>query len=149
MSIILESFNPCSIGFSFRRRYLHGWDDEDEEFQSLFYWIFLSEPLKMAADAAQERGFNPCSIGFSFRSAGGYVREGGIEKVSILVLLDFPFGAYRQEVANGLHNMFQSLFYWIFLSEIAEHAAVGAVDHVSILVLLDFPFGVTKKTRQK
>ncbi len=60
---------------------MHGWDDEDEEFQSLFYWIFLSEPLKMAADAALERGLNPFSIGFSFRSVSGYVRQGGIDKV--------------------------------------------------------------------
>ncbi len=110
-------------------------------FQSLFYWIFLSEPQPVDPAATSVMGFNPCSIGFSFRSRGFvHLRIGQCQfqslfywiflsersfyyqhrwpaYVSILVLLDFPFGALIPFCLYRKSRMFQSLFYWIFLSE--------------------------------
>ncbi len=65
--------------------------------------------------------------------------------VSILVLLDFPFGVSCGEVPVKVGVLFQSLFYWIFLSEKVMMPLRLASTLVSILVLLDFPFGEYKR----
>ncbi len=108
--------------------------------------------------------FNPCSIGFSFRSEPS--QSFILKVVSILVLLDFPFGVncvificfifaafqslfywiFLSEFrfygpTTEFSDLFQSLFYWIFLSELAGTFRPFQDHLVSILVLLDFPFG--------
>ncbi len=60
-------FNPCSIGFSFRRKLRHLISEAMNSFQSLFYWIFLSERKAKRFQGCFLHCFNPCSIGFSFR----------------------------------------------------------------------------------
>ena len=162
----MKSFNPCSIGFSFRSGEWNNqgathsgvsilvlldfpFGDVKEEsvtfmfvlFQSLFYWIFLSE-RNAAYDVARSLGsFNPCSIGFSFRSGSALPHRPWEVRVSILVLLDFPFGAKRvydsgqngcsfnpcsigfsfrsRAMGYGAFGWvgFQSLLYWNFLLE--------------------------------
>ncbi len=135
-------FNPCSIGFSFRSYTGAGCAWLRVLFQSLFYWIFLSETPDQPAKAGFSLRFNPCSIGFSFRRYNDRYRLPKKVWVSILVLLDFPFGEGARERRKPLILGFQSLFYWIFLSEAAPFPGPCNRLKVSILVLLDFPFGV-------
>ncbi len=119
------------------------------------------------------RSFNPCSIGFSFRRLHSLPLCLCVHYVSILVLLDFPFGG--AETGPGLFRcfcfnpcsigfsfrriavlvisvdggLFQSLFYWIFLSERSRPRLVSMEGIVSILVLLDFPFGVSQPSKRQ
>ncbi len=112
-----SSFNPCSIGFSFRSAAGISGSKPTLVFQSLFFWIFLSECRNGGYWEPWIDGFNPCSIGFSFRSwkrSMPFLRRGS---VSILVLLDFPFGGPMRHRIHIGEVGFQSLFYWIFLSE--------------------------------
>ncbi len=90
-----KGFNPCSIGFSFRSRRNYPLRPCCSEFQSLFYWIFLSEHIRIGQFLIMINCFNPCSIGFSFRRPYRNGRSLGARNVSILVLLDFPFGDGR------------------------------------------------------
>ena len=63
--------------------------------------------------------FNPCFTGFTFQSA--VKRAVGVPTC-----------------------VFQSLFYWIYLSKIEKLFYCLVFDHVSILVLLDLPFKVSQ-----
>ena len=90
-------------------------------FQSLFCWISLSDFSRFLFVTLTYDSFNPCFAGFPFRTDDVDNTNSKL-KVSILVLLDFPFGLIRQ------YQNFQSL-------------------PVSILVLLDFPFGLRSYSR--
>ena len=109
------------------------------QFQSLFYWIYLS---KEVCEVFNVREFlfqslfywiylSKCFIAYNVRNATG---------VSILVLLDLPFKDSPRRLNISLLRLFQSLFYWIYLSKecIVEHTCFHI--SVSILVLLDLPF---------
>ena len=85
--------NPCFAGFPFRT----------------IIGVYVLTPAL---------SFDPCFAGFPFRTVG-YVKEFlKTYKVSILVLLDFPFGRRNQ-----------------------RRQVLRRQREVSILVLLDFPFG--------
>ncbi len=93
-------------------------------FQSLFYWIFLSE-------SASRLGFRSPGITHMFQSLFYWIfLSEGCPIISVWPLL--------------AGEVFQSLFYWIFLSEFVIVLAIRLRPQtsVSILVLLDFPFGV-------
>ncbi len=133
-------FNPCSIGFSFRRKRPGIAPGHITPFQSLFYWIFLSEASVSDGDKGDVDGFNPCSIGFSFRrrpAASTTFAMASFNPCSI----GFSFRREGEAVVYRSGHLFQSLFYWIFLSEELLRQLQGGVQAVSILVLLDFPFG--------
>ena len=111
------SFNPCSVGFSF-------WTLTDAD---------RCYPNTLC--------FNPCSVGFSFwTSSLLQCQQSDSLCVSILVLLDFPFGLSQLLNIDASTNKFQSLFCWIFLLDSTVPNGMICCQ-VSILVLLDFPFG--------
>ena len=83
-------------------------------FQSLFYWMLLSNLQTRDEMLERLRSFNPCFIGC----------------YSLTNLSD--------EMKVFIRDLFQSLFYWMLLSNviIILEYTIRAVD-VSILVLLD------------
>ena len=157
-------------------------------FQSLFWWIGLSNGLGIGEVREHSVSFNPCSGGSAsqtslvshtariarrvsilvlvdrpLKQSHGHVQE-RIRIVSILVLVDRPLKPPPQSFRNFKHrkgfnpcsggsasqtlrrseasrimSLFQSLFWWIGLSNspLASHQSV--YRRVSILVLVDRP----------
>ena len=108
-------FNPCFVGSAFWTTSSCIHSPYLLMFQSLFCWICLLD---------ERYNRNPIS--------GGHV--------SILVLLDLPFGPIFPYSSNPT-SVFQSLFCWICLLDNRSGHTKGKKEMVSILVLLDLPFG--------
>ncbi len=118
-------------------------------FQSLFYWIFLSE-------TETENAFTNVLVvsilvllDFPF-GVGNLPNCAVCRLVSILVLLDFPFGVLRSDYFINESVLFQSLFYWIFLSEsIVDASFIQDFQHCFNPCSIGFSFRSEKKTPYK
>ena len=112
-----------------------------DEFQSLFYWKYLSDyfcpqclqpgkgsfnPCFIGSIFQTSRlviddpicllGFNPCFIGSIFQTMGKAQSRMQRYRVSILVLLEVSFRPLLK-IYNDAEKLFQSLFYWKYLSD--------------------------------
>jgi len=133
-------FNPCFAGFPFRTRLswsikmsafwfqslfcwisLSDWSTSNgdsgsfKEFQSLFCWISLSD-LQYNHQTQRLQQFQSLFCWISLSDYCNEIEQIILTPVSILVLLDFPFGR-GMTVLSCIRNLFQSLFCWISLSD--------------------------------
>ena len=87
------------------------------EFQSFFYWNWLSKPKVSSMSLNFLGSFNPSSIGIGFRSSSCFALLSIVQVVSILLLLELAF----EERTGGAYvcadTEFQSFFYWNWLSK--------------------------------
>ena len=135
-------------------------------FQSLFFWIYLSNflcflhqfylsfvsilvfldlpfkplPIILFPVLRSYRSFNPCFSGSTFQTILSSLLT-TFWTVSILVFLDLPFKLLWLDSQDVTGTEFQSLFFWIYLSNSYMQTYVrSSVSNVSILVFLDLPF---------
>ena len=93
LSLRMLCFNPCFTGFTSQTTITELVRLGVEVFQSLFYWIYLSNLLGKTVEVIQLACFNPCFTGFTSQTGGVY----------------HEYDPKRE---------FQSLFYWIYLSNL-------------------------------
>src|SRR5208337_850835 len=108
-------------------------------FQSLFYWMLLSDRAHDSCAPAVHICFNPCFIGCCYQTLLPNMKE-----ESLLCFNPCFIGCCYQTRSNvseaGSLTVFQSLFYWMLLSD--HHPCftglvILVTGPVSILVLLD------------
>ena len=133
------SFNPCFSGYGIQTATGRVYEDYSLEFQSLFFWIWNSDyrspltvwtlnlvsilvfldmefrPLVLTISMACASGFNPCFSGYGIQTENFSFKSGG-------------------------NFLFQSLFFWIWNSDITIKKDQEFEEKVSILVFLDMEF---------
>ena len=133
------SFNPCFSGYGIQTCHRDVTDGKIPKFQSLFFWIWNSDyrspltvwtlnlvsilvfldmefrPLVLTISMACASGFNPCFSGYGIQTENFSFKSGG-------------------------NFLFQSLFFWIWNSDITIKKDQEFEEKVSILVFLDMEF---------
>ena len=113
-----ESFNPCFIGSIFQTFSIAFLRKALFQFQSLFYWKYLSDTGFKVIRNFIDAMFQSLFYWKYLSDATLYNPRFPYCDVSILVLLEVSF---RQDIFDYLEYeevVFQSLFYWKYLSDI-------------------------------
>ena len=132
-------FNPCFSGYGIQTISQSFNDHHICKFQSLFFWIWNS-------DAGSGRRYIYhilvsilVFLDMEFRRCCGDSKCAGL-CVSILVFLDMEFRHGAQMADEWLLVGFQSLFFWIWNSDLTYSPCRANELRVSILVFLDMEF---------
>ena len=107
-------------------------------FQSLFFWIWNSDSITRRSSGINI-GFNPCFSGYGIQTFLSL--NDGLKKISF----NPCFSGYGIQTATGrvyedYSLEFQSLFFWIWNSDMPQGCNRRKDTQVSILVFLDMEF---------
>ena len=117
------SFNPCSIGFGIQTKRL---SESFRGYRSVSILVLLDLGFRHSIPnriSFASYSFNPCSIGFGIQTIYQWYVPFFDCYVSILVLLDLGFRPLERKNRWSSWYGFQSLFYWIWDSDIPANVS--------------------------
>ena len=112
----LHSFNPYYTGFPILIKCIPQSRWSYLKFQSLLYWISYSYHKNNRDGKRSEGSFNPYYTGFPILILNLSNPSKVVQRVSILIILDFLFLYTANGFQDAFFSAFQSLLYWISYS---------------------------------
>ncbi len=116
----IPGFNPCFSGMAFGTTSSAAHLSVSPGFNPCFSGMAFGTNCPLVSIARHNLSFNPCFSGMAFGTPPRKKRSPHSPGVSILVFLEWPLG-HKLKIWHHLCNtMFQSLFFWNGLWDIAE-----------------------------